>query len=178
MTTRLLTVCSYNRARSVLAEFLLRRALADADVDAVVIGAGFASAGEPPLASTASTLRRMGIDVGNYRSRRVTPELVREADLVLTAERLHVMRIAEDDPGVFERCFTFPEFVAAAEQSGPRAGKPVRAWVAGAAPGRTHATFLSRHAPEVADPAGRSDQMFGATAAELESLSRRLAALL
>lgn len=171
-------VCSYNRARSVLGEFVLRRALDEAGVAAEVSGAGFNSEGAPPLAATIDTLRQLGFDPSGYLSTRITPAMVGAATLVLTAERMHVVRIAEDDPAVFHRTFTFPEFVAAAEAAGPRGDQSFTEWIAAVGAGRTHATFLAAPVPEVADPAGMSNATFGATAAQLDDLSRRLAALL
>ena len=60
MTFPILTVCSYNRARSVMAELLLARAAAGMDI--AVSGAGFNSEGEPPLPATIAALRRYDLD--------------------------------------------------------------------------------------------------------------------
>ena len=178
MTLQFLTICSYNRARSVMAELLLRRALDAAGLPAGVQGAGFASEGEPPLAATSAALLQMNVDSVGYRSTRVTPSLIAAADLILVAERIHAVRIAEDDVDVFHRCFTFPEFVVAAERTGPRGRRSFAQWVAEVGAGRTHATFLDRSVPEIMDPAGASSIVFDATARMIDDLCKRLVALL
>ena len=61
---------------------------------------------------------------------------------------------------------------------GPRAGRSLADWVAAIGQDRTHATFLARPIPEITDPAGRPDAAFRDTAAMIDDLSRRLAALL
>ena len=118
MTFPILTVCSYNRARSVMAELLLARAAAGMDI--AVSGAGFNSEGEPPLPATIAALRRYDLDAIDYRSTRLTPAAAAAAGLVLTAERMHVIRIVGDQPDLLRRTWTFPEFVLAAEAHGPR----------------------------------------------------------
>lgn len=176
MTFPILTVCSYNRARSVMAELLLARATAGMDI--AVSGAGFNSEGEPPLAATIAALRRYDLDAIDYRSTRLTPAAAAAAGLVLTAERMHVIRIVGDQPDLLRRTWTFPEFVLAAEAHGPREDQDLAAWVDAVGRDRTHASFLARPIPEIADPAGRPDAAFRDTAAMIDDLARRLAALL
>lgn len=175
---RLLVVCTHNRVRSVMAEAFVRRAVAVRGIDAVVSGAGFSAEGLPPVQGTIAALRRHQIELGEYRSTRIDARLVDQADLVLTAERMHVVRIAEDHPHLFGHSFTLPEFVLAAEASGPRGQVEFGDWIATVGTGRTRATFLRGEAPEITDPIGQSDAAFIATAAEIDNLSQRLVALL
>jgi len=175
---RVLTVCSYNRARSVMAELLLRRELAIAGVDAHVVGAGFAAGGQPPLADTIVALRTMGLDARSMSSTRVAEQMVVDADLVLTAERLHVVRLVEGNCDLLAKVFTLPEFAHLAALSGPRRGRPMAEWLAVVGDGRTHATFLATHPPEVVDPAGQPPGTFAATAALIQGWSRTVAQLL
>ena len=175
---QLLTVCSYNRARSVMAELLLRRELAAAGVGAHVVGAGFAAGGQPPLPSTIAALHTLGFDARSMVSTRVDAQMVADADLVLTAERLHVVRLVEDDRSLLAKVFTLPEFAQLARAAGPRRGLQMAEWLAIVGAGRTHATFAATHPPEVVDPAGQPPATFIATATLIQGWSRTVAELL
>ncbi|MDO8362923.1 MAG: hypothetical protein Q7V88_08495 [Actinomycetota bacterium] len=174
----ILTVCSYNRVRSVMAQLLLQRALDAAGVRATVQGAGFAEPGKPPLPDTVRVLRQLGLDAAAVLTTRVDDAMVAGADLVLTAERLHVVRLAEDRHDVFAKAYTLPEFAARAEAAGQRGRRTMHEWLAAVGQGRTHAGFLSPATPEIADPAGLSTDAFGATAIDIDGWCRAIARLL
>ncbi len=55
-----------------------------------------------------------GLDVSGFRSRRLTGELVDEADLVLTAERRHRQFILDDHAHAFGKVLTLGQAVRAA----------------------------------------------------------------
>lgn len=59
-------------------------------------------------------------EVTAFRSRRLTRDLVTQADLVLTAEAAHRRFILDDQPGAFRKVFTLGQFAAAvgADESG------------------------------------------------------------
>lgn len=173
---RVLVVCTHNRVRSVMAEHLVRRAATACGASLEVQGAGFGPAGHAPLEGTLLALARLGVDAAATRSRRVDPATIAAADVILTAERLHVMRIAEDDAGVFARTFTLPELVALAEAGECRAGRDVGVWLRALGRDRTPATFLAGEVPEIADPAGGSPADFRRTADLIDDLARRLVA--
>jgi protein-tyrosine phosphatase len=175
---RILTVCSYNRARSVMAELLLRRELAAVGVQAHVVGAGFAAGGQPPLAATVTALHAIGIDARSVLSTRVDEQMVADADLVLTAERLHVVRLVEGNRDLLAKVFTLPEFAALAPAAGPRGGRSMVEWLAVVGAGRTHATFQASNPEEVIDPAGQPPATFALTAALIQGWSRTVAELL
>lgn len=178
MTLSVLAVCSYNRVRSVMVERLLSRAFDAAGVTADVRSAGFADGGKPAMPDAVQVLRRLQIDATDHISRRVDTEMARAADLVLTAERLHVMRLVEDDSALFKKVFTLPEFVQLAELSGPRGTRSMAEWLQVVGLGRTHATFLAAQTPEISDPTGMTSAAFVATAERIDVWCRAIAGLL
>lgn len=178
MTVSVLAVCSYNRVRSVMVERLLRRAFEQAGVDAQVRSAGFAEGGRPAMPDAVRVLREHGIDATDHLSTRVDASMTRAADLVLTAERLHVVRLVEDDSALFKKVFTLPEFVQLAGLSGPRSGRQMAEWLELVGLGRTHATFLAAHTPEVSDPTGMTHATFAATVERIDAWCRTIAGLL
>lgn len=175
---RILCVCTFNRARSVAMAGHLHEELRRQRVHAHVVGAGFGPAGQPPLPEVTAALAHYGIDVAGVRSRIVDRTTVNGADLLITAERIHVVRLSEDHLDVFARTFTLPELVALGEAFGPRAGSPIEEWLAEVGVGRTTAAFLSSAVTEIADPTGLAEVAIGASVAEIGEWCRRLAALL
>jgi protein-tyrosine phosphatase len=175
---RILNVCNFNRARSVAMAGHLGEELRRQRVDAHVIGAGFGPSGEPPTPEVTAALAHYGIDVSSLRSRTVDATTVNGADLLITAERIHVVRLSEDHLDVFARTFTLPELVALGEAVGPRAGSPIEEWLAAVGAGRTPAAFLSSGVAEIADPTGLAAVAVGASVAEIGEWCRRLALLL
>lgn len=179
---RILTVCSFNRARSVAMAAHLRQYLRSSSVDAHVVGAGFGPPGEPPVPEVTAALAHIGIDVAGYRSRTVDPTTVTGADLIITAERIHVVRLCEDHHELFSRTFTLPELVLHAESVGPRNGAPLNEWLQRLGADRTPADFIVSAAastvPEIADPTGLAEVAVGAAVADIGEWCRRLAVLL
>lgn len=175
-----LTVCTHNRTRSVLAAALLWEHLKRLDVSSRVRSAGTMADGHPPTEATVRLLRGRGVDVSNYRSMRLLPELVEGAHLIVTAEAEHVVAIAGRWPDAYERTFTLPEVVALGARVGPRAGRPVGEWLDEInRHRRPSATYLDPGSvPEVADPTGESRRTWNTSFAELDRLTADLAELL
>lgn len=175
---RFLTVCTHNRARSVAMTELLKAELRQHGVAADVASAGFMPPGERATQQMVTALAQRDIDASHHRSTVIDATAVAEADLILTAERAHVIRISEDDSSVFARTFTLPEFVQMAEQFGPRDNRPFAVWLGALSVTRTHGTFLHGGAAQVVDPTGLSQAAHLATVQEIADLCHRLVALL
>lgn len=178
MSVSVLAVCSYNRVRSVMVELLLDRALRAAGRAGEVSGAGFAEGGRPAMPDTVQVLRMLQLDATGHISRRIEPAMVHGADLVLAAERLHVIRLVEDDARLFKKVFTVPEFAQLALAAGPRRDLPFGEWLELVGAGRTHATFLAAQTPEIGDPTGMTQGAFVATAERIDGWCRTIAGLL
>lgn len=165
----ILTVCTHNRTRSVLMAALLREHLARRGVSAEVATAGFLDEGLPPTEMTVRLLAARGIDVSDHRSRRVTRELVDWADLIVTAEQSHVVRIAGDHPGAFERTFTLFELAERADRAGPRGGRGWSEWLQVANQGRPQGSaYLGSPVPSVVDPTGLGSREWSRVVEQLE----------
>jgi protein-tyrosine-phosphatase len=67
----------------------------------------------------AAEFARWEVDTDAFRSRAATPQLVDEADLVLTAEAAHRTHLLEDRPAAFRKIFTLGQFVASAQAADP-----------------------------------------------------------
>ena len=98
---RILTVCSHNRTRSVMMAALLDQLLTERlGADSVVVrSSGFGPPGLPAIDDAVRAMRRRGLDVSHHRSTTTTSALVDGADLIITAERDHVVKIAVTVPG-------------------------------------------------------------------------------
>lgn len=191
----ILTVCSHNRTRSVMMAALLESMLADrfGDGRATVQSSGFGPLGLPPIRDAVDAMRRRGLDVSQHGSSATTDGLVDAADLILTAERDHVVRISALSSDAFGRAMTLPEFLATAhatvdvtvdatvddDADDPTAGAAdrLRRWVHNLTSTRTAADYLRRPVPEVADPTGSSPRSFEAAALSIEQQCREAVAI-
>jgi protein-tyrosine-phosphatase len=177
---RILTVCSHNRTRSVMMAALLTSMLVESldggSVD--VRSSGFGPVGLPPIDDAVGAMRRRGLDVSAHRSSATTRELVENADVVLTAERQHVVKIAALSPDAFRYAMTLPEFLDAAASSVSDEADGVRTWVRSLTEQRTASAYLREPVPEVADPTGSVSRVFEAAVVNIEQQCREVAALL
>ncbi|MDP8974988.1 MAG: hypothetical protein M3N28_01190 [Actinomycetota bacterium] len=160
-----------------MAEVFLARRLEELGVAAHVHSAGLLDDGRP--AQGVEVLAGMGFDTSTHRSRRMTAEMVENADLVLCMAREHLREAVLLSPAAWPRSFTLKEIVRRGEQSGPRpAGQPFDEWVAKLHAGRSRAGLLGSSVDDdIADPIGGSRTVYKNTAAEIQTLSDRLVEL-
>ena len=144
---------------------------------ASLTSAGFGPPGMPPIAEAVRAMERRGLDVSQHRSRQTTAGLVRSADLILTAERDHVIRIAAIDPPAFRRTMTLPEFVASASRSLPD-HEDAPGWVRGLTATRTARSYLGARVGEIDDPTGFPARAFEASVVALEDRCSMVAQVL
>jgi protein-tyrosine phosphatase len=175
---RILTVCSHNRTRSVMMAALLDSMLTArlGEGAAELRSSGFGPAGLPPIVDAVEAMRRRGLDISGHRSTATTAALVDGADLILTAERDHVVKIAALSPDAFERAMTLPEFLAASSPVDP--GVDIRTAVASLSRRRTASGYLREPVPEIVDPTGSSPRLFEAVVVVIEQQCRDAAAWL
>lgn len=88
---KLLFVCSGNTCRSPLAAAVARREAAARGLRDVAVESAGVSAwdGAPPSDGAMLVALERGLDVGAHRARRLTRELLQDADLVLTMSDQH-----------------------------------------------------------------------------------------
>ena len=138
---------------------------------------GFGPVDLPAIDDAVDAMRRRGLDVSGHRSSTTTVSLVDGADLILTAERDHVVKIAALSPDAFRRALTLPEFLAAAAgDGGPNAAADLRSWVQSLTEERTAGAYLRAAVPEVADPTGSLHRAFEAAVVAIEQQCREVTA--
>ncbi len=86
---KLIFVCTGNTCRSPMAEGLLKAMLPD-DSGWEISSAGVCAAnGFPASPNAVEAMCELDIDISDHRSRLLTPEMVKEADLLVTMTRDH-----------------------------------------------------------------------------------------
>src|SRR5262245_24014754 len=105
MPRRVLLVCSGNTCRSPMAEAMLRRALEAAGLKDVSVESAGTGAWEGAPASEGAYLVMLEreIDISGHRARPLTPEMVQQADLILTMGRLQLGKVRELGAGARAR---------------------------------------------------------------------------
>jgi protein-tyrosine phosphatase len=151
---------------------LLRRHLAEHRVDARVASAGTMRWQRPPTDEAVTVMAERGLDISGHRSRPLTPEVLRDVDLVLGMTRTHVdVAATQGDNGLVARAFLVGEVARLAERVGARLhGETAADWVARLDATRDHPH--GRAIDEVADPVGEPVDVYRATA---DALDRHLA---
>lgn len=160
-----LFVCTANICRSPSLELMARQSVADE------AGLSFASAGThgfdaEPIDDVMRDALPAGIDASSFRSRRLTPELLEAADLVLTAESAHRSFILDEHPGLFRKVFTIGQFAQAVSKAPADLDRD--ALLAFAATSRGNAD----PALDVPDPYRRGAEAASGCVARLEELLR------
>jgi protein-tyrosine phosphatase len=110
-----LIVCTGNMCRSPMAEIMWKARLAEqwgSDAAAITVtSAGVrAPSGTPMHPDAQRVLAESGLDGSAFRSRRLTLDMIDQADLVLTAARSHRNLIGEQRPAAYSRVYTLMEF--------------------------------------------------------------------
>lgn len=148
---RVLFVCIGNVCRSPLGERLLASKLSPEAVEVASAGVG-AMVGAPMTPEAAVHLEAYGGTADGFTARLLTPRMVQESGLVLTATKAIRSRVLEDSPAALRRTFTVLEFAALLDVVPPDTDP--------AALVRTAAEERSRAALEdydIADPYGRGE---------------------
>jgi glycine hydroxymethyltransferase len=106
----ILFICTGNVCRSPMAEALFRHAVKGrGDFQSLSAGIG-AIDGQAPTLHSVRAMRELGVDISGQRSRMLTAELVRSADIILGMTHGHVDTVALLYPAVAEKTFLLREF--------------------------------------------------------------------
>ena len=106
----LLFVCSGNTCRSPMAEALMRARLPPACRWKIGSAGTLAGDGLPASLLAQQTMAEQGLSLAAHRSRSVTPELIREAGLVVVMGRHHFERIIACSPAARDKVFLLGRF--------------------------------------------------------------------
>ncbi|MFI6869707.1 low molecular weight phosphatase family protein [Nocardia sp. NPDC050406] len=148
-----LFVCSGNVCRSVIAERLTLAVAAEHRWrDLTVESAGVrALVGFPVEPLAAQTIEGLGGDASGFKARRLKPEMVRRADMILTMTEQIRDKVCEIEPSAAPHTFTLLEAYRIAKVSGART-------VAALNQARHDLALVGRE--NIADPVGLSPQAY------------------
>ena len=106
----ILFLCTGNVCRSPMAEGLFRHAVKGRGEFRILSAGLGAMDGQSPTNHSVQAMREIGIDISHQRSRALTAELVRSADLILGMTHSHTDTVALLYPSAAEKTFLLREF--------------------------------------------------------------------
>ncbi|CAB4812590.1 MAG: hypothetical protein F2737_08165 [Actinobacteria bacterium] len=161
----------------MLAAGLLHHKLRDHTLGVVVESAGFGPEGLPATPETVELLRRAQVDASSHVSRRASGDVVRLADLVIVAERQHVVRLVVEEGGDFGRIFTLPELRTRLNALGTLPVNDLATALGLLNEGRPRGgSYLQSGVAEVRDPTGGSSALWDQVWASIDDACTRVAA--
>jgi RpiB/LacA/LacB family sugar-phosphate isomerase len=121
----ILFICTGNVCRSPMAEALFRVAVRGRG-EFRVFSAGIGAVdGQPPTPHSVQAMRELGVDISTQRSRMLTADLVRQADIILGMTHSHVDTVALLYPPATEKTFLLREFDETLEPYEKDIGDPI-----------------------------------------------------
>ncbi len=104
---QIIAVCTGNTCRSPMAEAMLREKFGHI---AQVCSRGIMTTGAGASEESIEIMREMGYDISNHLSRRLSPEDIKSADLILTMTRNQKRMILVAAPELKDKVFTLCEY--------------------------------------------------------------------
>ena len=115
---RILFVCTGNTCRSPMAEGILRKMLKENEIDYIqVSSAGTDSWGSCPASLSALEIAKStGIDLASHSSRKLTQEMLKQADLILAMSKNHLDHIQKLNQDSADKSFLLKAFPRRSEK--------------------------------------------------------------
>lgn len=112
MINSILFICTGNSCRSVMAEGLMRKRLYELGKDSIEVKSAGVRAlnGLPPTDETVTVMKEDGVDVADYRTKNVTHDMIKKADLILTMEPAHKDEIIRLVPAAASKTYLLKEY--------------------------------------------------------------------
>lgn len=173
-----LILCTANRCRSPMAEYLLRACIEELDLDWSITSSGlhaYEGGLMHPFAVTA--LHHRGIQVDEaWTTRRLDSARLAASDLILTATHQHLSTLITSSPAVVRRSFVLGQFARLLDHvtDVPRARTPAEL-IRLAGQARALMQPRAQQFDDVRDPIGHKQQVFDACANELSAAMRVIA---
>lgn len=182
---RILMVCTGNICRSPVMERLLAARLderlgpAGAARFEISSAGTWGMVGEPIAPEAADTLISLGGDPEGFAAREIAVEMIRDADLILTATRDHRRLVVTQEPRAAGRTLALREFARllspvtrddiASRVSTDDPGERMAAIVAAALGQRGLVPMVAPTDDDIADPYGRSREVYDRAAADIDA---------
>jgi protein-tyrosine-phosphatase len=167
-----------------MAQALLENQLARRRIHSVGVGSAgtYAGEGNPATDEAIEAMEERQIDITSHRARRLTPELIQQAELVVAMAAEHREAVEAAVPAAAAHTFTLKELVRLVDEfpgqgegSSHSAEERLRAAVARASQRRAMGQAPAMITEDIADPLGLSVATYLAVAWELDGLTARLA---
>ena len=112
MINSILLICTGNSCRSVMAEAIMRKRLYEMGNDNIEVKSAGTRAlnGLPPTDETITVMKEDGVDVSGYKTKNVTPDMIKKADLILAMEPMHKDDIVRLVPSAVSKTYLLKEY--------------------------------------------------------------------
>lgn len=165
---RVLFVCIGNVCRSPVGERLLAARLPSDRFEVSSAGVG-AMVGYAMSKYAAAELEGFGGDPTGFAAQQLMPEMIEQADLLLTATRDLRSQVLAESPGALRRTFTILEFAALADMAEGADASEIVKW-AGA-----HRSAAGAVEQDVIDPFRRGPEAHAESAASIHAAVEKIA---